>query len=204
MPQNNQRPSDGVGSTTGTMVAGLKDFNSETWNRLVRLYTPLVYHWCQKLDVRPDDIPDVVQEVFKSVAENIGKFQKDKSQGSFRGWLRVITRRKAIDLYRKKEKEPQGEGGTEAFHKLQEFPSPDVDDEEQEGPKEQSIFYNHALELIREEFKDSTWQAFWGVVVDGRMTKDVAVDLNVSGGSVRVAKCRVLQRLRQVLGEMSD
>ena len=186
-------------STTATLVAGLKDFDNKTWERLVRLYTPLVYHWCQKVDVPHDDIQDIVQEVFKSVAENIQKFQKEKSQGSFRGWLRVITRRKAIELYRKKGKQPQGEGGTEAMNKMQEVPAPESADSEPEDPQEQSIFYNQALELIKDEFKEQTWKAFWGVVVDGRSPKDVAADLDMKPGAVRVAKCRVLQRLRQEL-----
>lgn len=160
MAKANQPQSDGVCSTTATMVVGLKDFNNSTWEHLVRLYTPLVYHWCQKLDVRQDDIPDVVQEVFKSVPENIAKFQKDKSQGSFRGWLRVITRRKAIDLYRKKTKEPQAEGGTEGLHRLEALPSPELPESEPEDPQEQSIFYNQALELIKDEFKEQTWKAF--------------------------------------------
>lgn len=201
MSQPKHSRSEGVTSTTATLVAGLKDFNNATWDRLVRLYTPLVYHWCQKLDVRQDDIQDVIQEVFKSVAENIGKFKKEKSQGSFRGWLRVITRRKAIDLYRKKGKQPQGEGGTEAMHRMLEVPAPEESDQEEVDPQEQSIFYNQALELIKDEFKEQTWQAFWGVVVDGRSPKDVAADLDMKSGAVRVAKCRVLQRLRQELEE---
>lgn len=203
MAKTPKTDSDGVSSTTATMVAGLKNFNNHTWDRLVRLYTPLVYHWCQKLDVRHDDIPDIVQEVFKSVVENISKFQKDQAQGSFRGWLRVITRRKAIDLYRKKGKEPQGEGGTEGLHRLEAIPSPEIANSEPDDPKEQSIFYNQALELIKDEFKEQTWNAFWGVVVNGRETRDVAADLSMKPGAVRVAKCRVLQRLRKKVLEDS-
>ena len=55
----------------------------------------------------------------------------------------------------------------------------------------------NALELIRREFHERTWQAFWGVVVEGRAAADVAADLEMTPGAVRVAKSRVLLRLRR-------
>jgi RNA polymerase sigma-70 factor (ECF subfamily) len=58
-----------------------------------------------------------------------------------------------------------------------------------------------ALESIRGEFHERTWQAFWGVAVEGRTAADVAADLNMQPGTVRVAKSRVLLRLRRELGD---
>jgi RNA polymerase sigma-70 factor (ECF subfamily) len=61
-----------------------------------------------------------------------------------------------------------------------------------------------ALESIHGEFHERTWQAFWRVVVEGRTTSDVGAELQMTPGAVRVAKCRVLLRLRQVLGDAPD
>ena len=61
-----------------------------------------------------------------------------------------------------------------------------------------------ALESIRGEFHDRTWQAFWGVVVEGRTASDVAADLEMTPGSVRVSKSRVLLRLRRELGDAPE
>jgi DNA-directed RNA polymerase specialized sigma24 family protein len=52
------------------------------------------------------------------------------------------------------------------------------------------------LELIRPDFEPATWQAFQGLVVDGRPSADVAAELNLSVNAVRIAKSRVLRRLR--------
>jgi RNA polymerase sigma-70 factor (ECF subfamily) len=41
-------------------------------------------------------------------------------------------------------------------------------------------------------------------VIEGRQAADVAADLGVKPGTVRVAKSRVLLRLRRELGEVSD
>jgi len=59
-----------------------------------------------------------------------------------------------------------------------------------------------ALEMIRDEFEERTWQAFWRTTVDGQAPRDVAADLAMSPGAVRVAKCRVLHRLREELGDL--
>ena len=42
------------------------------------------------------------------------------------------------------------------------------------------------------------------MVIEGRQTADVAADLKVKPGTVRVAKSRVPLRLRRELGEVSD
>ena len=194
---------DRVDATTRSLILGLQDHDESTWDRLVRLYSPLVYHWCQKHDLPADDIPDVVQEVFKSVSENIDRFRKDRPQDTFRGWLRVITRNKAMDVYRKMDKEARGEGGTEAFDRLAAIPAPEIASQAEDAEAE-SILFRQALELIRDEFRENTWQAFWLVVVEGRPPADVADELSLSPGAVRVAKCRVLQRLRRELGDLED
>jgi RNA polymerase sigma-70 factor (ECF subfamily) len=56
--------------------------------------------------------------------------------------------------------------------------------------------------LIQTDFEERTWQAFWRVVVAGQSPQEVAAELAMTAGAVRVAKCRVLHRLRQELGDL--
>jgi RNA polymerase sigma-70 factor (ECF subfamily) len=58
--------------------------------------------------------------------------------------------------------------------------------------------------LIRADFEEHTWQAFWAVAVDGRPGTDVAAELGMTPGAVYVAKSRVLRRLREDLGELLE
>jgi RNA polymerase sigma-70 factor (ECF subfamily) len=67
-----------------------------------------------------------------------------------------------------------------------------------------SALLHRALELIRAEFEERTWQAFWQTAVEGRSPGDVGADLAMSPGAVRVAKSRVLKRLREELGDLND
>jgi RNA polymerase sigma-70 factor, ECF subfamily len=84
---------------------------------------------------------------------------------------------------------------------LTQFPEPAASDEEGSGDAAVSALLRRGLDLIRDEFEARTWQAFWLTAVEGRAPKDVAAELGMSGGAVRVAKSRVLHRLRAELGD---
>ena len=60
------------------------------------------------------------------------------------------------------------------------------------------------VEIVRGEVDDRVWQAFWMTAVDGRSSKDVALDLGITPGAVRTARSRVLRRLRAELLDFSE
>lgn len=208
-----KRETHGVNSTSRSLLARLRDNEGDAWERLVTLYTPLVYYWSRKSGLPDQEVADVVQDVFRAVSLHIADFRKNRPDDTFRGWLRVITRSKAVDHFRRQAHEPQAAGGTVAQKLLAEVPQAgfhdehDVvtDDENDAGEQSaQHALFQQALTLIRDDFHEQTWQAFWRVVVDGQAPKDVAEELSMRVGTVRVAKCRVLQRLRRELGDLLE
>jgi RNA polymerase sigma-70 factor, ECF subfamily len=72
---------------------------------------------------------------------------------------------------------------------------------EQSENEIQQAMLREALSNVRSSFTEQTWNAFWMVVIDGRETNDVAKDLCMRPGTVRVAKSRVLKRLRLEIGD---
>lgn len=60
------------------------------------------------------------------------------------------------------------------------------------------------LDLIRPEFEDRTWQAFWRATVDGQESSAVAETLGMTAVAVRQAKSRILRRLREALHELDE
>ena len=139
------------------------------------------------------------------MVSSIEGFRKERAEDTFRGWLRTITRNKVNDHFRRNGGQPAGAGGTEASLRL--AATPDVDDElsgdECELRAEREL-YARAFEMIRKDFKEQTWHAFYGVVVDGKGAAEVATELGMRPGTVRVAKSRVLKRLREQLGDLLD
>jgi RNA polymerase sigma-70 factor (ECF subfamily) len=79
---------------------------------------------------------------------------------------------------------------------------PDIADQGEET--EVSQVYRRAVEQVRGEFEDRTWQAFWLVVIEGRTPAALADALGMSPAGIRQAKSRVLRRLKQEMGELLD
>ena len=167
---------------------------------------PLVAFWCRRWGVAEQDVVDVLQDVFVAVANHLDRFRKERPGDTFRGWLLTIARNKTNDYLAGRGQEPAATGGTEAALRLAQVLDPHV---EQESPDAAEVdmfdaVLRNALDAIRGEFHEQTWRAFWGVVVEGRATADVAADLGMRPGTVRVAKSRVLLRLRRELGDARE
>jgi RNA polymerase sigma-70 factor (ECF subfamily) len=174
----------------------------EAWERLVNLYAPLVFRWCRCGGLQDQDTADVFQEVFQAVVVSVGGFRREREGDTFRGWLRRIAQNKLRDHFRKLGREPRGAGGSSARERLAQFPEPQPADDDLTREEPERGLFARALGLIRGEFAERTWAAFWQTAVEGRGPKDVAADLSMSPGAVRVAKSRVLHRLREELGDL--
>jgi RNA polymerase sigma-70 factor (ECF subfamily) len=182
-----------------TLLGRAREGDAAAWERLSTLYAPLVFYWCRSRGLRDADAADLVQDVFQAVATHLGPFRKQQASDTFRGWLRTITENKIRDHFRRTGHEAEAVGGTEAQHRLAQVPAPSGLGSAASAADWDRRFYRRALDAVRPQFEERTWQAFWRTAVEGRSPVDVAAELAMSAGAVRVAKCRVLKRLREVL-----
>lgn len=188
-------------STSLSLLDQARQKNPEAWHRLLYLYTPLVHHWCHAWGARGPDADDIRQEVFQAVALHMTSFRRDRDGDSFRGWLRVIARRKFLDHCRRQEVQPLAQGGSAAQLALLNVPEPtDLGDDD--PPQQIQSLHQRALELVRSQFEERTWQAFWRSAVEGHSPVDVGRDMGMTPAAVRKAKSRVLHRLKEELGEL--
>src|SRR5262249_2512371 len=155
--------------------------------------------WCQRWGASWEDAEEVAQEAFLAVSASLGNFSHQRP-GSFRAWVRAIARHKFLEPLRRQQGRPAAPGGSGALQRLQGLPDPAMTPEEE--AEELSGLYHRALNLIRSSFEERTWQAFWLTAVEGRDTAAVAAELQMSATAVRVAKSRVLARLRAEAGEL--
>lgn len=196
--------SSSVSSNTATsLIFRLQKNDADAWQQFVELYAPLIFHWCQQLRLDAQDGADIMQEVFAVAAQAIGRYQK-RHNGTFRGWLWTITQNKIRDHYRKNADRTQAVGGTQAKWNLDQFAddSPLSRDTDPATRQEIKLLLHRAMNLIKNDFEPQTWTAFWRATVDGHDTGWIAEDLGISRNSVRQAKCRVLRRLREQLGDL--
>lgn len=185
-------------STSPTLLDRVRARDATAWCSLVRMYSPLIYHWCRRSGLQPSDAADVGQEVFRSVFSAVGRFHRT-GDGSFRGWLRAITRNKVRDFARDRTKNP---GGGDAAGLLAAVPAPDPDDTP--DPEEERILYRQALGIVLADYREESREAFLRVVIDRQDPAAVAADLGLTVNAVYLMKSRVLRRLREEFADLLD
>lgn len=187
-------------STSTSLLDRVRQRDPESWSRFARLYTPLVYRWARQCGLQSSDAADVSQEVFLAVATHLDRFGKRGDESSFRGWLWTISRNQIRLFYRKKKVRLEAPGGSEAQRILQQ--QPDLLDQsvEPSSATSRKSLVHRALELIRHDFQQQTWQAFLRLAVAGQSAVEIAEDLGMTPAAVRQAKYRVLSRLHDELG----
>ena len=195
----------GSSSTSRSLIERARESDAEAWRRLCEVYGPVVYRWARAKGLQSTDASDIGQEVFRVVAAKIQEFRRDRPGDTFRGWLWTITHHKIGDYFRAQNRQPGGVGGSTARTLIHELPE-DLTEATSAGEDDASEheILHRALALIRVEFAETTWQAFWRTTVEGRSTDQTAADLGLSAGAVRQAKYKVLRRLRAEMREESN
>ena len=150
-----------------------------------------------------EDAADAVQDVFREAAEHVGSFRRNGSGGSFTAWLATIAQNEVARSV------PSAAGASE--HAGWDDGAAAVGRGAAAGSRRVGLCHRQrrrgvaggkGLELVRAEFENRTWDAFWRTAVDGRPAADVADELGMSVPAVYKARSRVLRRLRQELGGM--
>ena len=185
-----------------SLAIGLRRGSEDAWSRLVDLYAPLIRSWCLYSGVPQHRITDVLQDVFVAIYQNVEHFEPKECTSGFRGWVWMITRNKINDHFRVANKQPTALGGSSALGVFAQIAEKDLPDDPPSRPSDTASLLHRALSMVKVDFKEPTWEAFWRSCVLGQSTQMIADDLGLSAASVRQSKSRVLRRLRQQLGDM--
>lgn len=161
------------------------------------LYTPLLYHWGQRLGLSSHDLADFVQDLLTLLVVRLPEFTYDSRQ-SFRSWLKTLVVNKWRDRMRRRNAPEPASG-------LDRLPDGTTDPAEVLCEVEyREYLVGRVLLYVRSEFPPSIWQAFWEVTVEDKPPQQVAGELQLSLNSVYLAKSRVLRRLREELAGLLD
>ena len=180
-------------STRASLLQRIKSTqDANAWFQFAELYTPLVHRWVKDLGFHDSESNDIVQEVFVALLGKLSSFRYDP-QKTFRGWLRTVTINKCKDKARKgnRKSEPQF---------LDRIEKAAIDETSLLTEQEYRDYLSSAaLKLMKKHFSQTTWQACWEHVANGKPAPQVAQDLGISTNAVYLARGRVLKRLREEL-----
>jgi len=196
-------PTEDFIPTRYSLLSRLQNWDDqESWKNFFDTYWRLIYSIALKSGLTGAEAQDVVQETIICVAKDINKFKRDRQFGSFKGWLRNLTRWRIADQLRKREPNAMGHDvlpdEISVLPELAEIPDP-VDDAlaalwEEEW---QSNLMDAALERVKRRVKEEHYQMFDLNVIRQWPASKVASTLEVSIAQVYLAKHRILALIKK-------
>lgn len=189
--------------TRYSLLSRLQNWDDqESWKDFFDTYWRLIYAMALKSGLTETEAQEVVQETIICVAKDIGKFKRDPAAGSFKGWLRNLTRWRIADQLRKRRPNVAGDSVLDADHsgwpEPGEIPAPaDAGLEKIWEEEWQSNLMTAAMERVRHRVKEEHYQIFDLNVIRQWPAGKVAATLNVSVALVYLAKHRVTALIRK-------
>lgn len=162
--------------------------DAAAWDRFVAIYRPALVALARRRGLSAADADDVAQEVCRSVASAVGRFEEEGGRARFSTWLATIAERKSIDALRRRGVRP---APTIAFESLA---ARSTDSRLLRLEVRRRLFQAAAADL-QTEVSPTAWEAFWRTAIDGDPAEHVATALGMTAGAVYAAKARTMRKL---------
>jgi len=192
MPQPETRPS---------LIVRLKGEQDQlAWAEFLAAYEPFLRRLIQRRGVPDRHVPDVTQQVLLAIARSVDNWRDDGGPASFRRWLSRVARNVVLKFMSLERRQIGGRGGTD-FHELLDQ-VPDAGDEQARDYEYELVVW--AAEQVRDEFRETSWKAFWATLIDARPVSEVAAELGVTRGSIYMSRSRIMARIRAKVREVVE
>ncbi len=190
--------------TRYSLLSRLKDWDdNESWRVFFETYWRLIYAMALRAGLTRTEAQEVVQETIICVAKDIQKFKRDRRLGSFKGWLRNLTRWRIADQVRKRTRLPRG-GDNDAQSDFQPSDAaPDLPDDHDEAEWEeewQSHLLRTAMQRVKSHVPEEQYQLFDFYVVKQWPVSRITQTMGVSANRVYLAKYRIARLVRKEMG----
>jgi RNA polymerase sigma-70 factor (ECF subfamily) len=186
--------------TRYSLLSRLQDReDQDSWKDFFDTYWRLIYSFAIKSGLTDAEAQDVVQETVISVAQDIQKFKRDRTLGTFKGWLRNLTRWRIADQLRKRTRSvPAGNNLSTPSTSPDEIAGPVNADLEAIWEEDwRANLLEAAMERVKPRVKEEHFQMFDLNVVRQWPASKVAQTLGVNIGQVYLAKHRVMALIKK-------
>jgi RNA polymerase sigma factor (sigma-70 family) len=170
------------------------------WAEFVEWYGRNIHAWCRAWGLQESDAQDVTQEVFLNLTVQMHGFCYDP-KGSFRAWLKTLTRRAWLVYLKKQRKAVRGNGDEAELDRLANLKARKDLTQRLEEAFDQELL-QEASNLVQLRVEARTWEAFELLALQGLSGEEAASRLKMKVTTVIVARSKVQRMLREELARL--
>lgn len=169
----------------------------DAWDRLHKLYEPLLRKWLVRYELQSSDADDVTQDVLLAISKDIGRFDHNGRPGAFRAWMKGILVNRLRKFWHARDRRATASGHSDIHRRLAELDDPSSQMSRIWNAEHDQHVLVQLMKMVEPRVEPSTWAAFRMTAFEGVKPQVVADQLGISLNAVLIAKSRVLSRLRQ-------
>ena len=207
MQSTPMKPEAPLLETRSSLIQRLKaTINGESWEEFFHTYWELIYNVARRAGLPEADAQDIVQETILKVHNSLDHFEYNRKRGTFKGWLRTVTRSRLNDFFKKQQRRPAlNQPFEEAADELQNLEDP-------EGPEIEKIWdeeWNRnliqaALSRTKKLSSPKQFQIFKCHYIDEWTVRETCRTLGVNAAQVYMAKQRIGKIFREAVETLKE
>ena len=207
MQSTPMKPEAPLLETRSSLIQRLKaTINGESWEEFFHTYWELIYNVARRAGLSEADAQDIVQETILKVHNSLDRFEYNRKRGTFKGWLRTVTRSRLNDFFKKQQRRPAlNQPLEETADELQNLRDP-------EGPEIEKIWdeewsknlIQSALNRTKKLTSPKQFQIFKCHYIDEWTVRETCRTLGVNAAQVYMAKQRVGKIFREAVETLQE
>ena len=185
-----------------TQESQLSDWdNNESWNAFFTQFNEYLKSLAYSYKLPSQDVDDVVQEVFVSMANYFRGNKFDSSKGNIYSWVTTFAKWRMVDIVRRNQRQNKHiTSGDDLLMEMQ----PDEKQclETNLENKYQKKLLVQALKNIGESKKNKDYFIFCDMHFNSLNNKEIMDKYKITCGTIYIAKHRMIKRIKEEVGKI--
>lgn len=177
--------------------------DDKEWNSFFKQYYPYLKNLAINHNLSAQDVDDVVQEVFVSMAKQFQNQSFDSGKGAFHAWVTKFAKWRIIDIIRKNRTRTNLiTTGDDILMESQPDTSQNI--EKKFEIEHQKVIIKKALKNLRGNKKTKEYSIFHAFFIQNMSQEDIIKKYHTNSNNIYLAKHRILKRLKEEVQKLSE
>jgi RNA polymerase sigma factor (sigma-70 family) len=175
--------------------------NNASWNAFFTQFNEYLRSLAYSYKLPSQDVDDVVQEVFVSMANYFRESKFDSSKGNIYSWVTTFTKWRMVDIIRRNQRQNKHvTTGDDLLMEMQSDESQDLDSRLESDY--QNELFDKALKNLAETHKSKDYLIFCDMHFNQLSNEELMSKYKINCGAIYIAKHRMIKRIKEEVGRI--